>query len=374
MPTPTGTISASDIASEFGYSGANNSISLGNYRISQTVSGMSGLSLDNEYDSNGNITKLIPQGTSAISFGNLRGRKLNVVVDYGTTSGTRSAETRYDYDIGTTIIGGFKTTKPSKGTGTKVWIHTNGTVSSDGTVNNGNTYVSMYTGSGWHSSAEIRVDITGTVSGRGGDGGRGGNAYGYNDPENGLNGGDGTAAIGINAPVIISNRGEILGGGGGGGGGGGAVGATIPGKGHRWQGNQYSVSGGGGGQGGKGNPNGGHGGAGSAGHDQGSRGEDHPGSAGTDNGPGTGGSGGAGPGNEGYSNAGGGGAGGSVGSSGTKGTDASNSSGGEDGGGKNASGGNPGGSGYAIVTKYGSVDLRGSGTRSGDIAYYVEPS
>jgi hypothetical protein len=38
MATPSTTIKASDIRTEFGASGANNSVSLGAYRISQTVS------------------------------------------------------------------------------------------------------------------------------------------------------------------------------------------------------------------------------------------------------------------------------------------------------------------------------------------------
>ena len=49
MTTPVGIISASDIRTEFGAtSGDQNTgpVSLGAYRISQTVSGMSGLSLD----------------------------------------------------------------------------------------------------------------------------------------------------------------------------------------------------------------------------------------------------------------------------------------------------------------------------------------
>jgi hypothetical protein len=44
----SGSISASQIRNEFGASGANNSVSLGNYRVRQTVSGLSNLPLDTE--------------------------------------------------------------------------------------------------------------------------------------------------------------------------------------------------------------------------------------------------------------------------------------------------------------------------------------
>ena len=74
MTTPTGVIKASDIANEFGYSRANNSISLGNYRVNRTVSGLSNLPLDTG----------VPQ-SGAISFDSLRGKKLNVVVDCNPT-------------------------------------------------------------------------------------------------------------------------------------------------------------------------------------------------------------------------------------------------------------------------------------------------
>lgn len=70
-PSSPNPISADQIRTEFGPSGASNSVSLGNYRVSQSVSGLSNLPLDTG----------VPQGTAAISFGNLRGKKINVVVD-----------------------------------------------------------------------------------------------------------------------------------------------------------------------------------------------------------------------------------------------------------------------------------------------------
>jgi hypothetical protein len=125
MTTPTGVIKASDIANEFGYSRANNSVSLGNYRISQTVSGLSNLPLDIG----------VPQGTAAIGFGNLRGKKLNIVVDCtpapGTVAVRVNAKSRYDSNTSITYIGNF-VSKPSSTADKKVWIHTNGTIAPDG--------------------------------------------------------------------------------------------------------------------------------------------------------------------------------------------------------------------------------------------------
>jgi hypothetical protein len=382
MPTPSGTIKASDIAKEFGYSASNDRVSLGNYRISKTVSGMSNLALDNEYDGDGNIQKLVPQSGS-ISFGSLRGRRLNVVVDYGTTSGNRGGGNRYNNDIGVTIIG-FKSwnNRPSNGAGAKIWLHTSGTVSSDGNSSSGRTYCSMLSGSVWDTSAELRIDITGAVVGAGGNGGNGGNSYNFDTPSDAGNGTDGTSAIGINAscPVIVSRRGNgnILGGGGGGGGGSGGVGANLPQKGHSWQGNQYSVSGGGGGGGGMGIPGGGGGSGGTASHN--GRGSDWPGSKGVDGTTskgGDGGSGGSGGCNacEGNSYAGAGGGGGFWGANGGAGSSNAGGSAGEQGGtGKKGKNGNGGSAGYAIVTKNSSVDVRGSGGYYGGTLTNKEPS
>jgi len=360
MTTPTGVIKASDIRTEFGAtSGDQNTgpVSLGAYRISQTVSGMSGLSLDNEYDSNGNITKLIPQGTNAISFDNLRGRRLNVVVDYGTTSGTRSAETRYDNGTGVTIIGGFKTTRPSKGTGTKVWIHTNGTVSSDGNGGSGRTYCSMYTGSGWNSTTLLRIDITGSVLGAGGNGGNGGGS----SPGNAGVGGDGTSGtscIGINTScsVIVSNRGTIAGGGGGGGGGGGSWGNNWA-KGYNADG--HANAGGSGGGGGAGSPFGtkGSAGGGSCYYRCGSTGG-NDGEYGSTTSFGKGGTANGVNGGNGSSATGGaGGNGGGYGSDGDTGGTGSASGSTHS---SSPAGGSSGKSGYAIVTINVSVDIRGT--------------
>jgi hypothetical protein len=126
LPIHPNSISASQIRTEFGATSGNPNtgpVRLGAYRISQTVAGLSNLPLDTG----------VPQGTSTIGFGNLRGTKLNVVVDCTPPSGQwrSKVNAREDYNDATkvTVIGGFKT-RPSSSAGTKVIIHTNGNIGS----------------------------------------------------------------------------------------------------------------------------------------------------------------------------------------------------------------------------------------------------
>jgi hypothetical protein len=236
-------LSADQIRDEFGASGVNNSVSLGAYRVSQSVSGLSNLPLDTG----------VPQGTAAIGFGNLKGKKLNIVVDCG--SGTRiNAKSRYDNNTSITYIGNFAS-KPASTAGKKVWIHTNGTIVSNG--QSSQTYCSLSTGS-FDASTDLIVNIgpSARIYGAGGDGGKGGDqGAGGND------GGSGTSALGVNATnsttIQISSGAIVYGGGGGGAGGGGATGNSVnKGKGF------VTNAGGGGGGGGQGSPPGGGGGGG----------------------------------------------------------------------------------------------------------------
>jgi hypothetical protein len=126
LPIHPNSISASQIRTEFGATSGNPNtgpVRLGAYRISQTVAGLSNLPLDTG----------VPQGTSTIGFGNLRGTKLNVVVDCTAPSGqwkTKvNAKQDYNDNNNITVIGGFKTRPPSSA-GTKVIIHTNGNIGS----------------------------------------------------------------------------------------------------------------------------------------------------------------------------------------------------------------------------------------------------
>jgi hypothetical protein len=126
LPIHPNSISAYQIRTEFGATSGNPNtgpVRLGAYRISQTVAGLSDLPLDTG----------VPQGTSTIRFGNLRGTKLNVVVDCTPASGQwrSKVNAREDYNDATkvTVIGGFKT-KPPSPANTKVIIHNNGNIGS----------------------------------------------------------------------------------------------------------------------------------------------------------------------------------------------------------------------------------------------------
>ena len=87
LPSSPNSISADDIRKEFGASGPNNSVSLGNYRKNDGLGAYSNLPLDDG----------IPQGTAAIGFGNFYGKTLNVVLDLGTDTDYRvNLKTKYE--------------------------------------------------------------------------------------------------------------------------------------------------------------------------------------------------------------------------------------------------------------------------------------
>jgi hypothetical protein len=194
----SGSISASQIRTEFGASGSNNSVSLGNYRKSVSVGVYSNLPLDDG----------IPQGTAAIGLGNFRGKSLNVVLDLGTDTEYRvNLKTKYDNST-PTMVGGYAT-KPTNTSGKKILISIdNKSIGSDKAATNN---VALRTGS-WDSGTMlfVRIGTSGEIIGAGGDGGGGGGAN---------NGGNGTSAFGIDYPVTIENYGLISCGFGGGGGG-----------------------------------------------------------------------------------------------------------------------------------------------------------
>ena len=118
--------------------------------------------------------------------------------------------------------------------------YTAGTSDVTVTINSGVTVGStstgayaMDTGSGWTSGDTITIVNNGTIKGRGGNGGAGGNASYPNASSGnvGQTGGDAFVArtvSGIN--YVFTNNGSVYGGGGGGGGGGGASYATTVGK------------------------------------------------------------------------------------------------------------------------------------------------
>jgi hypothetical protein len=338
LPSAPNSISAGQIRDEFGAT-SGTSVSLGAYRVSQIVSELSNLPLDDG----------IPQ-SGPISFGNFRSKKLNIVVDCG--GGTRiNAKSRYDNNTSITVIGNF-TSRPASAAGKRVIIHTNGTIGSD-QKNVGTTYCSLSTGS-WDATTDLVIDIgsSGGVYGAGGDGG-GGGAY---DPTTGQSG---TSALGVilTNNTIINNRGTIAAGGGGGGGGGGAL-QTANGK-------QVNGFGGGGG-GGNGFPAGSGGGGSGFG--------ETPSASGSDGSLTAGGSGGNSGvfdkgGTGGTASGGGGGAGGTAGD-GSKGGDGSFS--GANRGNFSTNGADGGSGGYAIVVNGSGVSINGN-RLIGSVLYNTDP-
>tara|TARA_A100001011_G_scaffold268375_1_gene277530 strand:+ start:9117 stop:10187 length:1071 start_codon:yes stop_codon:yes gene_type:complete len=201
-------LSFSEIETEFGQ---NNDRDLGEYRVSQTVGGLSNQPLDTG----------IPQ-SGAIKFSEFYDKRLNVVIDYhsGSTENRPTvAKTRYDASAGTgthTVIGGFAT-RPTNSGGTKTRIHVNKTIgSSTGNINN----CAVRTGTGWNSGTVLTVEVSssGAIYGAGGDGGEAGTSDG---DASGDNGGSGSSGLGVQfTGTTVINNGIISAGYGGGGGGG----------------------------------------------------------------------------------------------------------------------------------------------------------
>lgn len=401
----SGPIEASDIRDEFGATNGT-SVRFGDYRVSQTVSGLINMPLDAG----------IPQ-SGPIKFSDFYSKKLNVVVDYTSPTTVTRVTARSDYNANNgriVVIGNFRQ-RPASSSGKKIWIHTNGTVGSDANTTNppARTYSALLTGS-WDSSTELILDVgpSGTVIGSGGAGGNGGNATtaGLSAGQGailtaGAQGKNGTSAIGIQyTPIVLRNRGGIIRSGLGGGGGGGAAygndrDANVF---NETTGRQTNAASGSGGGGGRGIPVGSGGLAGAAGPSLAPNGEyitnvvaGNSGSAGTILNGGRGG-------NSSYllgSNhraAGGAGGGGSPNgqpgtaapapATGTNGTAANSTQGGsggngyatqDDGAGLSTTAGGAGGlGGYSIIANASSsqVDIQNTGEISGDQIYNTSPT
>jgi len=186
------------------------------------------------------------------------------------------------------------------------------TINSGVTV--GSTSTGTYaldTGSGWASGDVINIVNNGTVKGRGGNGGAGGNVVYNGSISAGSAGGTGGPAFRAQFACTFTNNGSVYGGGGGGGGGGSEY-FVIPGK----FGNDFAARAGNGGGGGAG-VNGGSGGAGGSASGGTGVSGNSPGNAGN---PGTATAGGAAPTNPILNNAKASGAGGGLGANGAAGT------------------------------------------------------
>ena len=238
MTTPSGPISAQDIKNEFGEVGG--TVPLGSYRVSQTK---------------GELTLAIGDGipsSGAISFDNMRNKRLNIVVDYysgGTISrqdqgdNTMNARNRYENQNDKVhVIGGLKS-KPSSTAPHRVRIHVNKSL---GGKKGDQNVCALRTGS-FNPGTILSVDVggEGAIYGAGGDGGEGGN-----DLDAGNAGQAGSSALGIdyNGTTINVASGGLIRCGFGGGGGGGC--------GRQEDKNADRRAGGGGGGGGQGFPGG----------------------------------------------------------------------------------------------------------------------
>ena len=210
MTTPSGQISAQDIKNEFGE--LNGTVPLGNYRVQET---------------RGALTLAIGDGvptSGAISYDNMRNKRLNIVVDYysggtisrdGNGDSLLNAKTKYNNNDGVHVIGSLKS-RPSNTSAHRVRIHVNKTI---GGKKGESNICALRTGS-WDSGTSLLVEVggSGKIYGGGGDGGEGGNTDDNGDP-----GENGASALGIDysgTTVNVASGGLIQCGFGGGGGGG----------------------------------------------------------------------------------------------------------------------------------------------------------
>ena len=239
----TGSISASQIRDEFGpTTESGEKVSLGEYRVEKNFGELSELPLDAG----------IPQGNNPISFQHFRGKKLNIIIDYYTstyTNNTRQNEgetmnirDRYVSGTGVHVVGGYKS-KPASSSETKIIVHVNRKLGGQKSTSANNC--ALRTGSGWENDTEMIIDIgnEGRIYGAGGNGGRGGDMDASGDP-----GQPGTSALGIQlagVEINVASGGIIKAGFGGGGGGG---------NGRQEDKNADRRAGGGGGGGGQGFP------------------------------------------------------------------------------------------------------------------------
>ena len=212
----SGAIKFSEIESEFGSNGER---SLGSYRVSQDIGGLSSLPLDQDAGSSSNTD--IPS-SGAIKFSNFYNAKLNVVVDChsGSTENRIIAKNDKWNNNNVTVVGGFRSKKEA---GSRVIIHVNKTFGS--TSNTNQQICALRTGS-WDSSVALQVDIgsSGAILGAGGDGGDGADGYSDYGPVTGSvgAGSNGNSALGIQhnpTTVNVVSGGQIRTGYGGGGGG-----------------------------------------------------------------------------------------------------------------------------------------------------------
>jgi len=210
LPASGQQISADQISDEFGRNATGNSMSLGDYRLTQSVGSLSFNGIDSGVPTSGEI-----------KFSDFHGKRLNVVVDFhtGGQESRQNAKSRYNGNS-VTVIGGFRGKKEA---GSKILIHVNKTIGSE---KGDQSRVALRTGS-WDSDVALSVDVgsSGRLYGAGGDGGEGSDSFSDSGSNSATSGGNGTSALGIEheeTAVNIQSGGRIRCGFGGGGGGSGA--------------------------------------------------------------------------------------------------------------------------------------------------------
>tara|TARA_B100000927_G_scaffold139821_1_gene112877 strand:- start:696 stop:1745 length:1050 start_codon:yes stop_codon:yes gene_type:complete len=196
----------SEIETEFG---AQSPRSLGAYRHSQTVNGLTFNGIDTG----------IPSGSNdEIKFSDFYGKSLNIVVDCysGSTEFRISAKNKWNNN---NIVIINPSTVSKKESGTKITIRVNKKIGSN---KNSVNHCALRTGS-WNNPAQVIVDLgsNAKVLGSGGNGGDGADGI----SNNGGDGGDGSSGLGIEHQGTVVNyrsgsiiRAGFAGGGGGGGG------------------------------------------------------------------------------------------------------------------------------------------------------------
>ena len=256
-----------DIEAEFG---AQSPRSLGSYRHTQTVNGLTFNGIDSGVPSSGEI-----------KFSDFYGKSLNIVVDCYSGSDEFRINAKNNKWNNNNIVIINPGTVGKKEEGTKITIRVNKKFGSD---KSNQQNCALRTGT-WNNPAQIIVDLgsSAEIYGAGGDGGQGANGT----TTDGFDGGNGTSGLGIEhqGTVINYRSGSIISAGFGGGGGGGGGRETSK---------NDRRAGGGGGGGGAGFPfgTGGQGGVPQAGTRQANEDIGSPGGDGTETTGGNGGGGG----------------------------------------------------------------------------------
>ena len=256
-----------EIEAEFG---AQSPRSLGSYRHTQTVNGLTFNGIDSGVPSSGEI-----------AFSDFYGKSLNIVVDCYSGSDEFRINAKNNKWNNNNIVIINPGTVGKKEEGTKITIRVNKKFGSD---KSNQQHCALRTGT-WNNPAQIIVDLgsSAEIYGAGGDGGRGANGT----STNGFDGSDGSSGLGIEhqGTVINYRSGSVISAGFGGGGGGGGGRETSK---------NDRRAGGGGGGGGAGFPfgTGGAGGTPLQGVDRGGSSIGSPGGDGTEDAGGGGGAGG----------------------------------------------------------------------------------